>query len=146
MHGLPPALQNLDTKAHTRTHQFSVCLFFLQCKHFHCHWSQHYSKDYLRQLRKECSFNVAIFSPGWICLQEWIVETNSFSSVSHCGAATNTPKKSNMLGKPLICIRLCFVYSSGLGIYTVCAKSCPNSSLTWNCHCYIRKTSVREWE
>lgn len=38
------------------------------------------------------------------------------------------PKKPKMLGKPLICIRLCFV-SSGLGIYTVCAKSCPTAPL-----------------
>lgn len=82
-------------------------------------------KDYL----KECSLNVVIFCSGWMCLQEQIVKANSSSNISHCRTGTNMPKKSKMLGKPLICIRLCFVYSSGLGIYRVCAKRCPTALL-----------------
>lgn len=63
---------------------------------------------------KEHSLYVAIFCSGWMCLQQWIVKANSSCNISHCRAGTKIPNKSNTLDKPLICIRLCFVYSTGL--------------------------------
>lgn len=64
-----------------------------------------------------------------MCLQEWIVKANSSSNISCCRTGTNVPKKSKTLGKPLRCIRMCFVYTSGLGIYRVRAKSCTTAPL-----------------